>query len=451
MAANLVNSNPVLKLTPHPGQLEVMNSTAKFTLIRAGRRWGKTKLGQALAIIWCLCWQDMIARTGWFMDNPWEVGHKPVNLVVMPTAVMARQIWFESLYAILCHHPLVDSINKTSMTFQFKGDRPDLLIRGANDSDGDRLRGLKVLSLFCDEVQDVRQPVIDRVLIPAMSDLPFSQAYMTGTPKGKHNIFYRLWQRYQGNVTRQRNFYYKTEDNPYFPVTELSEYQLILPPSVYREEYEATWEDVPGAFFPTMNDNNLTDELPPYFEEVRLGVDAGDLNPAHVVLCRYKDVWFFTEGWQPNNTSFTDGEHTFKSVPIPESEQNESLKRLAKDWGVGATFVDPSRPARILDIRIVGKVEGLIGLQRTVAGYNRFLDGVGQLNNLLHNRKLLFFTGQLPGRNRMDGRTLYDLFASYHRKLGKDGTPIDEEAPGQNTHSIDAVRYALAAKSGHSS
>lgn len=431
-------------ITPHEKQLEVMNSKAKVTMVRAGRRWGKTKLGQYLAVLWSLNWREMVARKGWSVGD-WMTGHKPVNLVTMPTAVMARQIWFESLYAMLSQHPLVESVNKQSMTFKFKGDRPDLLIRGANDANGDRLRGLKILALLADEVQNIRQPVIDRVLLPAMSDLPFSQAYMTGTPLGKHNVFYRLWQRDNNNPDRQLNYHFPTETNPYFPKDELREYRLILPPAVYREEYEATWEDVPGAWFTELTEANLTDELPPYWDEAILGVDHGDINPAHVVITRYKDTWYYVDGWQPNNVSRGDEEgHSFKAVPIPEYQQNDSLVQLAKDWDVTSTHCDPARPARILDIRLLGKEHGLKGLQRAVGGYNKQLDGISQLHNLMARGRLLFYTGQKPCDNRLDGTTMYDLCKSYHKKIGVDGQPLPIEAPGQNSHAIDALRYALA-------
>lgn len=434
-----------LVLTPHPKQCEVMNSRSKVTMIRAGRRWGKTKLGQYLSILWCLNWREMLYRKGWEMEGTWADGHKPVNLVTMPTAVMARQIWFESLYTMLSQHPLVSSINKQSMTFKFKGDRPDLLIRGANDANGDRLRGLKVMALWVDEVQNVRQPVIDRVLMPAMSDLPFSQAYMTGTPLGKNNVFYRLWQRDNGDPTRQINYHYPTESNPYFPKDELREYKLILPPSVYREEYEATWEDTPGAWFTSLDEDNLTDELPPDWDECIIGVDHGDINPAHVVITRYKDTWYYVDGWQPNNTSIVDGEgHSFKTLPIPEYEQNDSLVKLAKDWDATETRCDPARPARVLDIRILGNETRQRGLQRAISGYNKQLDGISQLHNLMAQKRLLFYTGQKPGNNVLDGQTFYDICKSYHKKLNPEGNPLPVEAPGQNSHAIDALRYALA-------
>jgi hypothetical protein len=346
---------------------------------------------------------------------------------------------------MLSQHPLVASINKQSMTFKFKGDRPDLLIRGANDANGDRLRGLKVMALWVDEVQNVRQPVIDRVLMPAMSDLPFSQAYMTGTPLGKSNVFYRLWQRDNGDSTRQLNYHFPTETNPYFPKDELREYKLILPPSVYREEYEATWEDTPGAWFTSLDEDNLTDELPPDWEECILGVDHGDINPAHIVIVRYKDTWIYVDGWQPNNTAVSDGEgHQFKALPIPEYEQNDSLVQLAKNWDVTETRCDPARPARVLDIRILGKEQRLTGLQRSVAGYNKQLDGISQMHNLMAQKRLLFYRGQKAGGNTLDGQTLYDLCKSYHKKLDPDGNPLPIEAPGQNSHAIDALRYAIA-------
>ena len=420
-------------------------------MLRAGRRLGKTKCGQMLSVLWSLNWREMIARKGWEFKGTWEKGHEPVNLITMPTAVMARQIWFEPLYSMLHDHPLVEDINKQSMSFRFKGDRPDLLIRGANDANGDRLRGLKILALLCDEVQNFRQPVIDRVLLPAMSDIPFSQGYMFFTPLGKHNVAYRLWKRGDISPERQLNLHFHTADNPYFPKDELEEYRRILPPGVFREEYEATWEDIPGAFFTSLDESCFIDALPLDWDEVILGVDHGELNPAHVVFVRSKNVYIYVDGWQPNCTTSADGEgEVFQPQPIPTGEQDANLIDLAGKWGVNLTRCDPARPSRILDIRALGKEYNKKGLYKCVSGFNRQHEGRAQLHKLMASERFKIYRGQTPGGNTLDGQTYYDLLKSYHRKIGEDGLPIDDEAPGQNSHSIDATRYALCQSGGFS-
>src|SRR5512133_604090 len=66
-----------VKASPHPGQLEEHNSTARFRVLDAGRRWGKTRLG----VMECI---DAAAKggTAWWVSPTYkmsEVGWRPLR------------------------------------------------------------------------------------------------------------------------------------------------------------------------------------------------------------------------------------------------------------------------------------------------------------------------------------------------------------------------------------
>ena len=68
-----------LKANPHPGQAEVHNHPARFKVVDAGRRWGKTRLGVNECI-------DVAARGGraWWVSPSYktsEVGWRPLRRI----------------------------------------------------------------------------------------------------------------------------------------------------------------------------------------------------------------------------------------------------------------------------------------------------------------------------------------------------------------------------------
>ena len=66
-----------IRATPHPGQAQVHNSPARFKVLSAGRRWGKTRLG----VMECF---DTAAHGGraWWIAPSYkisEVGWRPIR------------------------------------------------------------------------------------------------------------------------------------------------------------------------------------------------------------------------------------------------------------------------------------------------------------------------------------------------------------------------------------
>ena len=79
-----------IDVNPHPGQAEVHNSPARFKVLAAGRRWGKTRLG----VNECL---DVAAQGGraWWVAPSYktsEVGWRPLRRIGSKIGAEIRKV-----------------------------------------------------------------------------------------------------------------------------------------------------------------------------------------------------------------------------------------------------------------------------------------------------------------------------------------------------------------------
>ena len=141
-----------LKLSLHKKQLKIFRCNAQVIVLCAGRGFGKSVLMLTRAIAFCLGYSEPI--------NPIS---PQVALIAMPTLKMARAIHWLPLLNIVEMLPIVERVDKSDFRIIFKGERPDLIVRGA-DRQGDRLRGLNLCFAGLDEFQDFDSSVWDKVL-----------------------------------------------------------------------------------------------------------------------------------------------------------------------------------------------------------------------------------------------------------------------------------------------
>ncbi len=136
-----------VNLSLHPKQMEVYKSKARFRVVVAGRRWGKTALARVLMIKHA----QIRNRRIWY---------------VAPTYRMAKQImWRDLLEAI--PKRWVKKINETTLTvFLVNGSMIEL--KGADKPDS--LRGVGIHFLVLDEYQDMHDDTWKQVLRPTLSD-----------------------------------------------------------------------------------------------------------------------------------------------------------------------------------------------------------------------------------------------------------------------------------------
>lgn len=425
-----------LDLKLHEGQREVMFSPKRYRTLVCGRRWGKSSLG---------LWSVLLASLQCPIDCSKEL-MPPVVLGIMPTMTQAKRVLWLPLVAI-CTTVLkdyVESVNRTDHRIKFKGGKfPDIVIAGANDNNGDGLRGLRVYFLLADEYQDIKPIVIEEVIQPAMSDTPGSRALFTGTPKGRLNHLYDTFMMASQFPDEYASFNFPTSQNPLIPRGEIDKKRMLLPPRVFRQEYEASFEDYPGKIYTELNSCHLVDQYGT-LAVVVMGIDWGQVHPAISILGRDRlGTWYWLEGYSPGNAR--------DSQPIPQAVFEANLIRLAKKWRVDMSLADPAQPSSILSVRQLGDKLGLRGLSNCVAAYNAIEEGINQVHSLIHQGKLLFVSNAhdklLP--DYIDGETAMQLHEAYHWLTDKSGQVLEgRPADGYFSHICDSTRYALATKWG---
>ncbi|MGA1531670.1 MAG: terminase large subunit domain-containing protein [Aquiluna sp.] len=396
-----------------------------------GRRWGKSRLALYTGLMAAMRGLPDPDNPGQRVCYDYSPESPPVVVFAMPTLVQCKKIFWKPLLNLLSDHPTVASINKSDYTIKFvqpRGGayyRPDIVCLGLNDQDGDRVRGLRLAHINCDEFQDVKRGIFDEVIVPALADTPGSTALITGTPKGKVNHLHDFYLRSE-QFEDWRSFHYVTLDNDKLPpdaLREIERSKRVLTPRVFRQEHEASFEDFPGQIFDHLDPHHRVAEVPTQFDRVLLGVDWGDVNPAlsavGVTRDGAEDHYWILDFW------YSD---TGQNVLADEFLQRAAT--LVDRWGIRHVHCGHDRPASIevwnRSLRKAKVAQAFTGVS----------EGNNAINGLLFHNRLKF--------RSPDTDDLWEEMAAYHRKQDRDGNFMDDPAPNQQDHATDATRYAIA-------
>jgi phage terminase large subunit-like protein len=207
---------------PHAGQLEVHNSDARFKVLSAGRRWGKTRLG----VNECL---DVAAQGGraWWVSPSYktsEVGWRPLRQITrkIPGAEIR----------------LVDRV----VNFPGGG---FVAVRSADNPDSLRGEGLDFVVM--DECAFMQKEAWTEAIRPALSDRQGKVLFIS-TPKGRN----WLWEIYQRGVSGEegwQSWTFPTANNPFIAKEEIEAAKRDLPEMIFRQEYLAEFIDDAGGVF----------------------------------------------------------------------------------------------------------------------------------------------------------------------------------------------------------
>jgi phage terminase large subunit-like protein len=233
---------------PHAGQLEVHNSDARFKVLSAGRRWGKTRLG----VNECL---DAASKGGraWWVSPSYktsEVGWRPLRQI-------ARKIPNAEVR-------LVDRM----VTLPGGG---FVAVRSADNPDSLRGEGLDFVVM--DECAFMQKEAWTEAIRPALSDR-LGKALFISTPKGR-NWF---WENYQRGINGEQGWQswtYPTSTNPFIDKGEIEAAKRDLPEIIFRQEYLAEFVDDSGGVFRRVQEAAiLTPQEPQPGRQYVAGVDV---------------------------------------------------------------------------------------------------------------------------------------------------------------------------------
>ncbi len=182
-----MSNERVFKVSLHPSQAQVFNSPARFKVLVAGRRFGKSHFAGEFMKVAGMRDQKTLSD-GRILKLTYE---HPVYYVA-PTQDMAKRIMWPKLRASLGLEQeggLILNSNSNEGWIELVNSRK-LYLKGADNPDS--LRGLGPSDVVLDEYADMKPYVWDEILFDSLSDCE-GTALFIGTPKGK-NHFYKLFQ-----------------------------------------------------------------------------------------------------------------------------------------------------------------------------------------------------------------------------------------------------------------
>jgi len=207
---------------PHTSQRVVHRHPARFKVLAAGRRWGKTRLG----VNECLDAASQGQRAWWVSPSykTANVGWRPIHRLGL---------------AIGANVKIVDRC----VTLSNGG---EVTVRSADNPDSLRGEGLDLVVI--DEAAHIRKfmDVWTQALRPALSDRKGGALFIS-TPKG-YNEFYELFKNAEQS-DEWASFQFPTWDNPHIDPAEIEAAKDDLPELVFRQEYGAEFVQLAGALF----------------------------------------------------------------------------------------------------------------------------------------------------------------------------------------------------------
>ena len=217
-----MTAKTTINALPHAGQKEVHNSDARFKVLSAGRRWGKTRLG----VNECL---DAASKGGraWWVSPSYktsEVGWRPLRQI-------ARKIPGAEV-----------RLGDRQVNFPGGG---FVAVRSADNPDSLRGEGLDFVVM--DECAFMQKEAWTEAIRPALSDR-LGKALFISTPKGR-NWF---WENYQRGINGEegwQSWQFPTSTNPFIDKGEIEAARRDLPEIIFRQEYLAEFVDDQGGVF----------------------------------------------------------------------------------------------------------------------------------------------------------------------------------------------------------
>mgnify|MGYP000955522194 CR=1 FL=1 len=279
-------------------QAEVMESDARFRVICAGRRFGKTFLAIAFLLFMAVA---MRGATCWY---------------IAPTYRQAKQIAWKMLKRMTPSGWAV-SWNETDLTV-ILCNGSEISLRGADNPDS--LRGVSLWAVVLDEYADMDASVWPEVIRPALADL-MGSALFIGTPKG-FNHFHTLWAAAH-TLPGWAAWSFTTADGGNVAPEEIESARAELDERTFRQEFLASFETLAGRVYQNFERQvHVTEVNDAPSQPLLVGMDF-NINPMSAVLATI-------QGGQL---------HVFGEIEIPNGNTELMAAEIRRRY--------PKRPVRV--------------------------------------------------------------------------------------------------------
>ncbi len=244
-------------------QQAIADDKNRWRLVVAGRRWGKTHLA-----IREMCYFARIPNKN--------------CIYIAPTYRMCKAIVWEELKERLHSLRWVKKINETELKIDLVNGSK-IVLAGADSPD--RLRGIFVSGIVIfDEYADM-DPDVWTVMRPALADKG-GHAMWIGTPKGKGNHFYDMYQWAQ-DQDNWSTYKYTTIEGGNVPAEEIEAAKRDMDERTFRQEFMADWVDYKGIVYYAFTEQHLERYAPAEpLKTIHIGMDF-NIDPGCAVIAEY--------------------------------------------------------------------------------------------------------------------------------------------------------------------
>jgi len=233
----------------HTKQELVFHHHARYKIVAAGRRFGKSYLAAILLFVEAS--KDTMTRSdGVVIDLILEKVY-----YVAPTFTQGKEIMWPVLKSLGAD--LIEQAYENEAMVRLHNGRT-IHIKGADRPDS--LRGTGLSYVVLDEYAFMKEEVWEMIISPQLARSE-GGALFIGTPDGK-NHFYDLYQMgLDEHEEDWASWNFKSADNPYLPAAEIDKARRRMSTERFMQEMEASFEGG-GGLIMTRDMFEIVDELP---------------------------------------------------------------------------------------------------------------------------------------------------------------------------------------------
>ncbi len=411
----------------HKPQYEVVSHPARFKVVTAGRRWGKS----VLARMWILQKAMEVRGTYW---------------VVSPTFSMGKDIHWKQGFLNEIPGKYVSKINQAELEIiLYNGSR--IALKSAEHPD--RLRGVKLNALVVDEIASIRNWdwLWMEVLRPTLTDYR-APALFISTPAG-FNHFYQLYLKGMENSEiydpNYKSWQWTSYDNKYIPKDEIDAAKKELPEDTFAQEYMADFRKMSGLIFKGFDrkDHVIKPfDIPRNWRRYR-AMDFGSTNPT---VC----LWIAVD----HDENFYIYDEYYESEKTVDYHSGVIVSKTGTQK-ISGTYGDPSAAQWITEFGQRGVYVTRANKEKGTATGKWVILGINKIQE-----KLKVQPGRFVDVVGLDGREGYpsffvfnscthtiNEFETYRWKMNNPNADQDLNEPDTpekaNDHAMDSFRYFI--------
>lgn len=393
-----------INYTLHDLQFQIFNDPARFVIVAAGRRFGKT----VLAIVKMLT--AALARK------------KALIWYVAPTYKQAKMIAWKMLLEMTPKNLIVKKNEVDLQVTLINGS--EICLKGADNEDS--LRGVGLDYVVLDEYGTMKPNVWQEIIRPMLTDRA-SPALFIGTPKGK-NHFWELFIKGQRKENNFSSYQAPSATNPYLPRSEIKDAEAVMNERFFRQEYEASFEDYTGLIWPEFkHDTHIIDEfeIPNWYETIS-ALDVA-LSGTTAAL----------------NAAIDDDGNIFITKEYYEQNKRASeVSDIIRDWKSNRWLIDPASKSKN-----VSREGELYSLFNEYADNGIYSSPAENNVNAGINRVAEYFKRGKLKISKNCKNLIYEI-ERYHWSEERETTlGISEPKPYKSLdHACDALRYIVMSR-----